>query len=302
MTIANKASEITLPAVDAGWGTVLEFLIAHFHRIDAAVWRQRVQDGKVYWYDSGELLRPDDVFRPSRRLCYFREVSLEPKIPFSHQLVFQDEHIVVACKPHFLPVIPGGQFVNECLLERVKAQTGLQDLAAVHRLDKDTAGLVLFSCNPQSRPLYYQLFAQGLVEKQYQAVARLPEGLRHTGLPQHWRLQNRIEKSEPRFLMRQLDGDVNADSSLSLVARRNELGLFELSPHTGKTHQLRLHMLKLGCPILFDSYYPQLLAKQQGDFSQPLQLLAKRLAFTDPISGLRHQFVSNRQLQSWPTD
>ncbi|WP_337841278.1 pseudouridine synthase [Rheinheimera sp.] len=299
MSKAITPSEITLPATDQGWGTVLAFLCAHFHRIAAEVWQQRMLDGKVYWFDSAEAIRPDTPFRPSRRVCYFREVAAEPVIPFAHQLLYRDEHILLACKPHFLPVIPGGDFVNECLLERLKRDTGLTDLVPVHRLDNETAGLVLFSCQPQSRAAYYQLFAEGKVQKQYQAVAELPAQLQQTQLPQHWRIQNRIEKSEPRFLMRQFDGEVNADSSLQLVDRRNSVGLFELCPHTGKTHQLRLHMQQIGCPILWDKYYPELQPKQRGNFSQPLQLLAKSLSFVDPISGAKHHFQSERQLQSW---
>lgn len=296
---ANQASEITLPAKDLGWGTVLNFLIEKFNRIDAAIWRQRVADGKVHWF-GGEPITATSVFLPSRRVCYYREVAAEPVIPFSHQLLYQDEHIVLACKPHFLPVTPGGEFVNECLLQRVKQDTGLQDVVAVHRLDKETAGLVLFSVNSHSRPRYYQLFAEGLISKSYQAVARLPQDMQPLLLPHSWQIKNRLEKSTPSFLMQQSDGEANAFSSIKLTEKRGQLGLFELSPHTGKTHQLRLHMQSLGCPILFDKYYPQLLPKQQLDFAEPLQLLAKRLAFTDPATGLDHQFESPRQLQSWP--
>jgi tRNA pseudouridine32 synthase/23S rRNA pseudouridine746 synthase len=299
MSKATKPSEITLPPKDLGWGTVLNFLIEKFHRIDAAIWQQRVADGKVYWF-GGEVINATTVFLPSRRICYYREVVAEPVIPFAHQILYQDEHIIVACKPHFLPVTPGGEFVNECLLERVKRDTGLHDVVAVHRLDKETAGLVLFSVNSQSRPLYYQLFAQGHIRKSYQAVARLSEELQQLELPQSWQVKNRLEKSTPAFLMQPVDGEVNAFSNLTLVEKHAELGLFELCPHTGKTHQLRLHMLSVGCPILFDKYYPQLLPKQQLNFAEPLQLLAKRLSFVDPATGLDHQFESPRQLQSWP--
>ncbi len=302
MSKAKQASEITLPPKDLGWGTVLNFLIEKFHRIDAAIWRQRVAEGKVFWF-GGEVIHANTAFLPSRRVCYYREVGAEPLIPFAHQIIYQDDRILVACKPHFLPVTPGGEFVNECLLERVKRDTGLQDVVAVHRLDKETAGLVLFSVNSQSRPLYYQLFADGKVSKDYQAVAKLSETQQQLELPQHWQVKNRLEKSTPAFLMQQVEGEANAFSSLSLVDKRADLGLFELSPHTGKTHQLRLHMLSLGCPILFDKYYPDLLPKQpaqQLDFSKPLQLLAKHLSFIDPVTGLEHQFKSSRQLQSWP--
>ncbi|RVT45032.1 pseudouridine synthase [Rheinheimera sediminis] len=303
MSIATKPSEITLPPKDRGWGTVLNFLIEKFHRIDAAVWQQRVTEGKVYWY-GGEPIDATTAFLPSRRVCYYREVLAEPLIPFEHQILYRDEHIILACKPHFLAVTPGGDFVNECLLERVKRETSLQDVVAVHRLDKETAGLVLFSINSQSRPLYYQLFAEGKIHKSYQAVALLPRELQSQELPQTWQVKNRLEKSTPAFLMQQVDGEANAFSSLTLVAKTAELGLFELCPHTGKTHQLRLHMWSVGCPILFDKYYPVLLPKEperEKNYTQPLQLLAKHLSFTDPVTGLEHQFESPRQLQSWPT-
>jgi tRNA pseudouridine32 synthase/23S rRNA pseudouridine746 synthase len=296
---ATKASEITLPPKDSGWGTVLNFLIEKFSRIDAVIWRQRVEDGKVHWF-GGELIDATTAFLPSRRVCYYREVAAEPSIPFAHHILYQDDHIIVACKPHFLPVTPGGEFVNECLLERIKRDSGLHDVVAVHRLDKETAGLVLFSVNSQSRPLYYQLFAEGKITKSYQAVARLSEAMQGLQTPQSWQVKNRLEKSTPAFLMQQVEGEVNAHSSLMLTEIRDDLGLFELYPHTGKTHQLRLHMWSLGCPLLFDKYYPKLLPKQQLDFAEPLQLLAKGLSFTDPATGLEHHFESSRQLQSWP--
>lgn len=300
MSQARTPSEITLPAQDKAWGTVLAFLCAHFHRIPAHVWLQRVEDAKVWWFDSGEAITAYTEFKPSRRVCYYREVESEPTIPFCHEIIYQDEHILLACKPHFLPVIPGGRFVNECLLERLKRETGCETLVPVHRLDNETAGLVLFSKEPSTRAAYYELFASGKVQKQYRAIATLPQRLKNAELPQTWRVQNRITKSQPSFLMQQGEGELNADSSLTLVQRQNELGLFELSPHTGKTHQLRLHMMHIQCPILFDKYYPELLPRAQPTYENPLQLLAYKLVFTDPLSGQLHQFESKRQLQSWP--
>ncbi|WP_333797003.1 pseudouridine synthase [Rheinheimera sp.] len=304
MSIANRASEITLPPVNPGCANLLEFLCLQFPRIPADIWQQRFAEGKIHWF-GGEVLSADTPFSPSRRLCYYREVRTEPKIPFCEQLVYQDEHILVACKPHFLPVTPGGDYVNECLLERLKQQHQLPDLVAVHRLDRETAGLVLFSKQPASRAAYYQLFASGQIQKTYQAVAALPQGQAVGAEPQlkpgqEWLVENRLEKSEPKFLMQQVAGEVNARSQIRLLDIEQQLGLFQLTPFTGKTHQLRVHMLGLGLPLLHDKYYPNLLPKQALDFSEPLQLLAKSLSFTDPISGKPQQFCSERQLQSWP--
>ena len=299
MSIAAKASEITLPAVNQGWLTVLQFLCSQFPFIDEATWRARIASGKVHWYQ-GAAITELTPFKPSCRLCYYREVATEPKIPFAHRILYQDAHILVADKPHFLPVTPGGDYVNECLLARLQRDTGLADITPVHRLDRETAGVVLFSINAQSRAAYYQLFSQAQVTKQYLAVAELTsEALQHR-LPQHWHLANRIEKAQPRFINQIVPGEVNAISDISLLQRANKLGLFQLRPHTGKTHQLRLHMLSLGMPILFDKYYPQLLPKQAPDFCKPLQLLAQRLSFIDPLTQRAQAFQSCQALQAWP--
>lgn len=298
MSKARQASEITLPAVNNGWLTVLQFLCSQFPYISEAVWRKRIAEDKVHWF-GGAAITADTAFMPSKRLCYYREVVTEPVIPFPHHIVYQDQHILVADKPHFLPVTPGGEYVNECLLARLQRDTGLTDMVPVHRLDRDTAGLVLFSVNGHSRAAYYQLFSQGTITKQYQAVAGLTEDASLGGLPQHWHIKNRIEKSTPRFINAVVPGMVNAVSDISLVSRGGELGLFELIPHTGKTHQLRLHMLSLGMPILHDNYYPSLKPKQVPQFDKPLQLLAQRLSFTDPLTGQLRQFSSQQKLSAW---
>jgi len=297
MSKAARPSEITLPPVNQGWDNLYQFLCHQFPRIAPSTWAERLEAGKIHWY-SGEVVGMQTPFLPSRRLCYYREVAAEPVVAAAHQIVYQDAHILLACKPHGLPVIPGGEFVNECLLERVRRDTGLEDIAPVHRLDRDTAGLVLFSVNSQSRPAYYQLFAAGQIEKTYQAVAQLPEQLQQAPLPQEFILHNRLEKSQPRFLMLQVEGEPNAHSTLRLVARQRQLGLFSLTPHTGKTHQLRLHMQAIGCPILYDPYYPVLLPKNQA-LAGPLQLLAQQLRFVDPVTGQPRHFCSSRQLCSW---
>lgn len=333
MSIALRPSEITLPP--GSWPSVLAFLCQHFHRIDAAIWQQRVADGKVHWF-AGEPIDALTPYQPGRRLCYYREVPAEPKIAAAHQILFQNEHIIVACKPHGLPVTPGGEFVNECLLERVRRDTAVSDLAPVHRLDRDTAGLVLFSCNSQSRPLYYDLFASGAIDKQYRAVAQLPLGAACEFIAgRRWQVHNRLEKADPKFVTQVVAGEPNAHSTLQLLAScaaapaqhqtaqwqtsdadtaqfaaassamlsPSVLGLFALTPHTGKTHQLRVHMAGIGAPLLGDTYYPTLLPKQPvAPDALPLQLLAQQLSFIDPLDGTQRQFVSTRRLAGWLGD
>ncbi|MCP3674412.1 MAG: pseudouridine synthase, partial [Gammaproteobacteria bacterium] len=174
MAIASRPSKVTLPQENKDWNTVLEFLVNHFPLIDESVWIERITKGKIHWL-SGKVISIETPFKASQILCYYREVEDEPTIPFSHNIIYQDEHILVADKPHFLPVTPGGKYVNECLLERIRNQNNLADIVPMHRLDRETAGLVIFSINQQSRGTYCQLFAEQQISKTYQAIAELPD-------------------------------------------------------------------------------------------------------------------------------
>jgi tRNA pseudouridine32 synthase/23S rRNA pseudouridine746 synthase len=287
MAIAEYPSTLSLPQTNPGVATVLEYLIIKFPYIDEQVWRQRIADGKVHWHD-GSLITPHSPFQIQQRVHYYREVDNEPIIPFQETILFQDQHILVAYKPHFLAVTPGGIYVNECLQNRLRRRTGINTLQAVHRLDRVTAGLVIFSVNPDTRHRYHQLFATRKIHKTYQAIANINRGKNLVG--QDWEIKNRIERSEPRFLMRVAEKDKegeikdNSHSVIRCIEQTQQKALFELHPITGKTHQLRLHMQTLGWPILNDKYYPQLQPLSADDYSAPLQLLAKELNFIDPIT------------------
>jgi len=295
MSIANRPSKITLPTQNKGWDNLLEFVTEQFPLIDKGIWIARFNAGKIHWL-SGEIVNANSAFVANQTLCYYREVKQEPEIPFEHRILFQNEHILVADKPHYLPVTPGGQYVNECLLERLRKQTHLKDLVPLHRLDRETAGLVLFSVNKDSRGTYAQLFAEQKISKTYQAVADISQT---TLVETNWTVNNRLEKGQPTFIMQQVDGAPNACSEIRLIDRAGQLGFFELNPLTGKTHQLRLHMMDIGYPILNDKFYPELEPKQPLSFDNPLQLLAKKLSFTDPISAEPLQFTSEQDLSTW---
>jgi tRNA pseudouridine32 synthase/23S rRNA pseudouridine746 synthase len=293
MAIASSPSKLSLPQSNPGVRTVLEFLILKFPAITGDVWQQRMADGKVHWHD-GSLISADSPFAPQQRVYYYREVDREPVIPFAEKIIFQDELILVAYKPHFLPVTPGGRYIEECLQNRLRHKSGNQQLQAVHRIDKDTAGLVLFSVKPNSRQHYHRLFETHQVNKTYQAIAST-----HNNPPlnhQQWEIKNRLEKSEPRFLMHIVEGPANSHSRIRCLQRSADKALFELNPITGKTHQLRLHMQSLGWPILNDTYYPQLQPSKSDDYSQPLQLLAQQLQFIDPMTQQERRFSSNTEL------
>ncbi|OUS39861.1 pseudouridine synthase, partial [Oleispira antarctica] len=195
-----------------------------------------------------------------------------------------------AYKPHFLAVTPGGIYVNECLQNRLRRSTGIEGLQALHRLDRVTAGLVMFSVNPDTRNQYHQLFKTRQIHKTYQAIANIKNGENLVG--QEWEVKNRIVQSEPRFRMQVAENatedEANSHSLIRCVQQTAQetkrKALFELNPVTGKTHQLRLHMQTLGWPILNDKYYPQLQPLSADNYSAPLQLLAKELKFIDPIT------------------
>ena len=292
---AAQPSYIVLPRDVTDKPTVLSFLISHFARIGEEVWRQRVQDGKVHWQD-GSLIDEGTAYRPTARVYYYREVVEETRIPFREQILYQDDEILIAHKPHFLPVTPSGNYVNECLVHRLRIHTGIETVSPAHRLDRETAGIMLMSLNPDTRHHYHDLFKSKTITKEYQALARLTPELKQKAdvgelqLPIRWTVKNRMKPANPSFLMQLVEGEPNTHSEIALIAVKGEFGLFELSPITGKTHQLRVHMLSLGMPLLNDRFYPELQPKMADNFEQPLKLLAYRLRFDDPVTGKAHDW------------
>ncbi len=302
MSISKYPSIVNLPqlnpGINLGISSVLEYLVIKFPDINPAVWQQRILDGKVHWHD-GSLITIESPLRPQQRVYYYREVETEPVIPFKEEIVFQDKHILVAHKPHFLPVTPGGKYINECLQNRLRQKTGIDCLQAVHRLDRATAGLVMFSINTETRPRYHNLFETNKIHKTYQAIA---ESINITNnendlVGRQWQVNNRIAKGEPRFRMQIEAGEPNSHSKIQCLKQNADKALFELNPITGKTHQLRLHMQTIGWQILNDRVYPTLQPENADDYSQPLQLLAKELRFTDPVTGLARVISSNMDLR-----
>jgi tRNA pseudouridine32 synthase/23S rRNA pseudouridine746 synthase len=103
-----------------------------------------------------------------------------------------------------------------------------------------------------------------------------------------------LERGVPWYRQRIVEGPVNAVTEIELVETSSRLGSFRLYPKTGRKHQLRLHMASIGCPIIGDPFYPAITEKKDED--PPMQLLACRLSFIDPITGAPHSFTSNRKL------
>jgi len=292
MGISPYHSVVTMPKVPKPYPSILSFLSNRFPAVSRQIWEKRIREGKVL-HDGTTPITLETKYVPQKRIIYFREVHHEPLIPFAEKILFQDDQILVACKPHFLPVTPGGRYVDECLLHRLRKSTGILELVPLHRIDRETAGIVMFSVNKETRGSYGDLFMNGRIEKSYQAISVC---LPATGVSS-WVIEDRIEHGEPWFRMRSVPGIINARSAIDLLEVRDGRGLFNLQPITGKTHQLRIHMSGLGCGILNDRYYPELQPESADNFETPLQLIAKSVRFRDPLSGKQREFVSERELQ-----
>jgi tRNA pseudouridine32 synthase/23S rRNA pseudouridine746 synthase len=271
--------------------TLVEFLVGRFPKISEQTWVERIATGKVLT-EEGCPVTLATSYMPNRRLFYFREVEEEPVVPFQEQILFRNDYLIVACKPHFLPVTPGGLYVRETLTNRLKEKTKNPFLSPINRIDRGTAGLVLISVNKETRGMYQQMFMDGLVQKTYETVADFPYDSEQT----EWMVENRIEQGEPWFRMKTCEGKINARSRIRLVETKGSRARFQLFPVTGKKHQLRIHLSGLGFPIINDRYYPTLLPEMPDDFSRPLQLLSRKIEFLDPITGVEMSFESQRDL------
>ncbi|MES2978444.1 MAG: pseudouridine synthase [Pseudomonadota bacterium] len=275
------------------WPTITDFLVERFPAIAREVWVKRMRAGHVV-DEAGLAVTPEQPYRGHTRLYYYRELAVEPRIPFEAQVLWQDEHLVVADKPHFLPVTPSGPYVQESLLVRLKNELGLDDLTPLHRIDRETAGLVLFSVRPADRDGYASLFRRHEVQKRYLAVAASPPKPSSLSFP--LTLKSRIVEDEPFFRQREADGAPNSETHIDVVKVFGDRTLYSLSPVTGKKHQLRVHMNSLGLPIMNDRMYPPVKVTPHDDFALPLQLLAKSIAFIDPVTGQARHFESRKQL------
>jgi tRNA pseudouridine32 synthase/23S rRNA pseudouridine746 synthase len=282
-------------ATPAGnWRLMLDFLVERIPAVGRDAWQARMSSGDVV-DANGHPMGPLEPFVAHRKLYYWRALSFEHPIPFEEGIVFQDDLLVVADKPHFLPVTPKGRYVQQTLLVRLKKRLGLDTLVPIHRIDRETAGLVAFSVRPQDRHAYQGLFRERAVHKVYEAIAPLNPEL---SLP--LRYQSRLQESERFMTMQTVEGEPNAETLIELIAQHQGLWHLRLRPVTGRKHQLRAQLHALGMPICHDQIYPVLKPElplgMTPDFSQPLQLLARSLAFQDPITGEARQFESRQSL------
>ncbi|MFC7843354.1 RluA family pseudouridine synthase [Streptomyces sp. NPDC057382] len=291
------AVRVRLP-LSGPWPTVRDHLVERLSGAGDGVVDGMLRAGLIVTAD-GRPVDPDAPYAPGSFVWFHRELPDEVPVPFPLRLVHRDEHIVVVDKPHFLATTPRGGHVAETALARLRRELDLPALTAAHRLDRLTAGLVLFTVRPEERGAYQTLFRDRLVRKEYEAVAPYDPAL---VLPRT--VRSRIVKERGTLTAREVPGEPNAVSEVELLRRHPDgpggLARYRLLPRTGQTHQLRVHMSALGVPILGDPLYPEIAAPAPpGDFRRPLQLLARALEFTDPVTGREHRFRSARTLAAW---
>ena len=287
-----KPSCVVLPS--QGSGSTLGFLLQRFPLVARSTWMERMARSEVI-DEFGRPVHSDTPFLQGLRVYYYREVAAEPEVPFEAQVLYQDAHIVVVDKPHFLPVVPGGRYLQNTLLVRLKKQLDLSDLSPVHRIDRDTAGVVLFSVQREERGAYQALFRERTVDKTYEAIAPWNPAL---VFPRTY--ESRMAESGNFIRMQEVPGAGNSFTHMQLLEHNQRWGRYRLSPISGKRHQLRVHMASLGIGLKGDGLYPQVEDVPEGDFSRPLMLLAQTLQFKDPLTGIQHQFASQRSLGRLP--
>ncbi|MBT2369576.1 pseudouridylate synthase [Streptomyces sp. ISL-10] len=285
---------LRLPADPDGlWATVRDHLVERYaNAIGAEQVDAMLDQGRVVSADGP--VTADEPYEAGRYLFFHRDFAAEERVPFEVGIVHRDERVVIADKPHFLATVPRGSHITETALARLRRELGLTELQPAHRLDRLTAGLVLFVVRPGDRGAYQTLFRDRRVRKEYEAIAPYDPGV---ALPRT--VRSRIEKERGVLAAREVPGEPNSESRIELMEVRGTLGRYRLLPATGRTHQLRVHMNSLGLPLLYDPVYPQVLGPGPEDYSRPLQLLARSLEFTDPMSGEPCRFESRLRLSAW---
>lgn len=330
-----NATRLRIPR-EGPWATVMDYMLERFGHVDPEGIVRRFREGEVVGLGA-EPLTTKTPLGVHDFLWYYRNLPDEPILPVTETILFQDENLLVVDKPHFLPSTPGGRFIQESALVRLRNRLDLPDLVPMHRLDRATAGIILFSTNPATRGAYQVLFEHRRIQKEYRCVAALPSTWdeaaaatepfldsapgRHgqavrqitgshrataTDFPAEYR--NRMVKEKGHLLALAQPGEPNAETRVDVlrtgvstgVHAGTAVGLFRLRPHSGKTHQLRVHMAALGLGIINDAFYPDLLEKAPDDFTRPLQLLAHSVSFTDPLAHTPVTFTSERNLGEFP--
>ncbi|WP_200903838.1 pseudouridine synthase [Microbacterium sp. GCS4] len=281
------------------WPTVAAYMVERFFHLDPERLLVRFDRGEIVARDGRPLAR-DTPLGAEEFVWYYREPPVEGEVPFEIEVLHQDADLVVIDKPHFLPTTPGGRFLQNSALVRLRNLLDNPELAPIHRLDRATAGLLMFSARPATRGAYQLMFERRQVQKVYEAVSARPADWDASSYPLVYR--NHIVKHRGEVRVRvEPELAPNSETLIDVLHTDDDVVHALLRPHSGKMHQLRVHLAALGLGILHDGFYPELLPEAPDDFSRPLQLLARELHFVDPLSGEDRVFTTRRALDFAPT-
>lgn len=262
------------------------------HRLPERVDVARMLAEQRFVYDTGLAVAEEHPYSPHTFVWFHRDLPGEAHVPGTIHLIHQDERLVVVDKPAFLSTIPRGRHVRQSVVVRLRDELGLPELSPLHRLDRITSGLLMLATERRWRGAYQSLFQDGAVHKTYRALAPVRADLE---LPVT--VRNHIAKRRGTWQAEVVpDAPINAETRVELESQHGGLGVYRLTPRTGRTHQLRLHLHGLGIPILGDPLYPTVRDIAVDDFSRPLQLLAGEIELTDPIDGTTRRFTGVREL------
>lgn len=280
------------------WPTVAAYMVERFFHLDPERLLVRFDRGDIVAKDGSPLTR-DTPLGAEEFVWYYREPPVEGVVPFEIEVLHRDDDLVVIDKPHFLPTTPGGRFLQNSALVRLRNLLDNPELAPIHRLDRATAGLLMFSARPATRGAYQLMFERRQVQKVYEAVSARPAEWDAGAYPLVYR--NHIVKHRGQVRV-QVEPDLtpNAETLIEVQHADDHVVHTVLRPHSGKMHQLRVHLAALGLGILHDGFYPDLLPETPDDFDRPLQLLARELEFVDPLSGEDRVFTTRRTLAFAP--
>lgn len=273
------------------WATMRDFLM---DRLPAKAMVADMLKAGEFVDQAGRSWRGDEAFRPHAFVWFHRPLAPETPVPFPIKVLEVNDRFVVVDKPHFVATTPRGAHVQQSALVKMRLALDMPELAPAHRLDRLTAGVLVFTARREYRGAYAGVFQSRGAVKTYEALAPCDPSLE---FPR--RIIGRIEKRRDSLQAELVPGEPNTETLVEIVEVRGAYAHYRLSPVTGKTHQLRVHMASLGLPILGDSLYPTIMNVPMDDFSSPLQLIARRLSFTDPIDHTLRDYESTFAL-AWP--
>lgn len=289
LAVKNGVSPNKLWLPEGDWKTVFAFFQWKFPHLEATDCVERFRKNEVV-SDSGEVFTDASTYQAGQHIYFYRTLKDELEVPFQEKIIFQNDRILVVDKPHFLPVAPTGQYLHETLLVRLRNKTKIESLELAHRLDRETAGLVLLIKQEKDRHHYHQLFSQRKIKKTYHALTKISD----VSFPMVHR--SYLTQAGNSMRMKEGNGKHNTETKIDLLERSANQFLLKLNPTSGKKHQLRVHLASLGMPIINDPLYPDRQTKLPNDFRHPLQLVAKAIEFVDPIDAKQYCFSSEYKI------